>query len=167
MAVLVVMIFDNESGKLLGIARALEAGCRAAGAEVELYRLEATREDCTKDLSGLPSLTPEKLPDVLGRADAIMLGSPVVSGRPSLPVAAFLEHCSTVIAVGSLAGKVGMPFCGYGQGGGLSAAGAMCQSLIGFFIEAGMLAIGNPPMPNETMSVQSHHWSRFYAHVIT
>eukprot|EP01052_Picozoa_sp_SAG31_P024661 SAG31_NODE_2114_length_6416_cov_25.024379_4_plen_94_part_00 len=52
MAVLMAIIFDNDSGKLLGVARALEAGCRAAGAEVELYRLEATREASTKDLSG-------------------------------------------------------------------------------------------------------------------
>ena len=101
-----------------------------------------------------------ELPGVLGRADAVLLGSPAVFGRPSLPMAAFLEHCSTAkreaptpshrfampellrwltrgravklswpplplphpvllpaaadIPVGALAGKVGMPFCGYG-----------------------------------------------------
>ena len=44
---------------------------------------------------GVPVLTTVELPGVLGRADAVLLGSPAVFGRPSLPMAAFLEHCST------------------------------------------------------------------------
>eukprot|EP01052_Picozoa_sp_SAG31_P024662 SAG31_NODE_2114_length_6416_cov_25.024379_5_plen_132_part_00 len=100
---------------------------------------------------GLPVLGPDDLPSVLGRADAILLGSPVCSGRPSLPMAAFLEHCSTItyIPAASLAGKVGLPFCCYGQRGDLSAAAGVCQTLLGFFMEAGMLALGNVPISKE------------------
>ena len=78
MAVLLVIIFDGESGKLLGLARALEVGARAAGAEVELYRLEAavvtSDAAATPAFGGIPVISTAELPSVLGRADGLMLG---------------------------------------------------------------------------------------------
>jgi NAD(P)H dehydrogenase (quinone) len=113
MPVNLTIVYYSATGTTYDIARAIEVGAKAAGAEVRFRRVAETAPseaissnekwqkhlDATKDI-------PEVTHEDMVWADAIILGTPTRYGLPSAQLKAFIDSTGPLWAEGKLVDKI-------------------------------------------------------------
>ena len=114
----VAIIYYSATGTTYQLAKAIEEGAKAAGAEVRLLKArELAPEEAIANNEGWSKHrletqnVPEATNDDLEWADAIILGSPTRYGLPSAQLKQFLDGTGSLWAKGALQDKVGSSFC--------------------------------------------------------
>ncbi|ARK13769.1 NAD(P)H:quinone oxidoreductase [Fibrivirga algicola] len=114
----VAIIYYSATGTTYKLAKAIEEGATAAGAEVRLLKVKelapdeaiASNEGWSKHRLETQDL-PEATLDDLEWADAIILGTPTRYGLPSSQLKQFLDSTGPLWGAGKLINKVGSSFC--------------------------------------------------------
>lgn len=113
----VAIIYYSQTGTTHELARAVEEGARAAGAETRLLRVEETAPEevwgnnpVWRQHLESASDVPEATNDDLEWADAIILGTPTRFGLPSAQLKNFLDQTGPLWAKGALVNKIGSSF---------------------------------------------------------
>ena len=117
MSIKVAIIYYSATGTTYELARAIEEGAKAAGAEVrfrkvhELAPEEAIKnnEGWAKHLSATQDVA-EASNDDLEWADAIILGTPTRYGLPSAQLKQFIDATGPLWGSGKLVNKIGSSF---------------------------------------------------------
>ncbi len=155
---IVQVIFHSTYGHVWRLAEAIAEGARGVeGTEVRLHRvpellpeemLRATGAwDAQQQFAHLPVATPE----LIGEADAIIVGTPTRFGNMSFQMRAFWDSTVNLWFQGQLEGKLGSAFVGTGtQHGG---AESTLTTIYNTFIHHGMLIIGVPYSVREIMNM--------------
>ncbi len=114
----VAIIYYSATGTTYELAKAVEAGAKAAGAETRLLKVRelapeeaiAANEGWSKhrlDTQAIPEAT---LGD-LEWADAIIFGTPTRYGLPSAQLKQFIDTTGPLWVSGKLVNKIGSSFC--------------------------------------------------------
>jgi NAD(P)H dehydrogenase (quinone) len=114
----VAIIYYSATGTTYHLAKAIEEGATAAGAEVRLLRVRelapeeaiASNEGWSKHRLETQHLPEAQLAD-LEWADAIILGTPTRYGLPSAQLKQFIDGTGSLWGAGKLIDKVGSSFC--------------------------------------------------------
>lgn len=93
----VLVVFHSGSGSVAGLATAIGAGAREAGATTRVRRLGPS--------ATAPQPSAATVADIVW-AQAVALGTPTYFGNASADVHRFLEECRTTTAAGALADKL-------------------------------------------------------------
>lgn len=153
----VSIIFHSLYGHVYGLARAVEEGAKAAGAEVRLRQVKELLSDdiltkmhaldAKKALASIPLATGEDLT----WADAIFLGTPTRYGAATASMQAFLDATGQLWGSGALIGKIGSAFTSTAsQHGGQETT---LIHLHTFFYHMGMLVCGVPYAAQELLNL--------------
>jgi NAD(P)H dehydrogenase (quinone) len=112
----ILIVFYSTYGHVYRMAEAVAEGGRAAGAEVELFRVPELMPDEVLEKIGakaaqaafahVPVATVDRLPE----ADAIVIGTPTRFGNMAAQMRNFLDQTGGLWAKGALIGKVGSVF---------------------------------------------------------
>lgn len=113
----VAIIYYSQTGTTHLLAKAVEDGAKAAGAETRLLKVKETAPDelwgnnpvwkqHIEETSGIAEATNEDLE----WADAIIFGSPTRYGLPAAQMKAFIDQTGALWAKGALTDKVGSSF---------------------------------------------------------
>jgi NAD(P)H dehydrogenase (quinone) len=111
------VIYYSATGTTFQLARAVEEGAKAAGAEVRLRKVrELAPEDAIKSNAGWSQhrLDTQNVPDAtledLTWADAYVFGCPTRYGLPAAQLKQFFDETGPLWAKGALANKVASSF---------------------------------------------------------
>lgn len=144
----VAIIFYSMYGHVYHLAKAIEEGAKAAGANVKLLQVKETLSDEILSKMGAAGAKKrwEHLPyataDDLRAADAIILGTPTRYGLPTTQMQTFIDTTGKLWAGGELIGKIGSAFTSTAtQHGGQETT---LVHLHTFFHHQGMLVCGVP-----------------------
>jgi NAD(P)H dehydrogenase (quinone) len=117
MPVKVAVIYYSATGTTYSLARAVEEGARAAGAEVRLRKVhELAPEEAIASNEGWSAHrletqdVAEASLDDLRWADAIIFGTPTRYGLPTAQLKQFLDTTGSLWATGALVNKVASSF---------------------------------------------------------
>lgn len=117
MAVKVAIVYYSATGTTYDLAKAVEEGAKAAGAEVRLLKVkELAPEEAIKNNEGWSKHlletqdVPEASNDDLLWADAIILGSPTRYGLPAAQLKQFIDGTGPLWAEGKLINKISSSF---------------------------------------------------------
>ena len=109
----VAIIYYSATGTTYGLARAIEEGARAAGAEVRFRKVrELAPEEAIKSNEGWSAHrlatqnVEEATLDDLRWADAIIFGTPTRYGLPTAQLKQFIDTTGPLWAKGELANKI-------------------------------------------------------------
>lgn len=113
----VAIIYYSQTGTTHLLAKAVEDGAKAAGAETRLLKVRETAPDelwgnnpvwkqHIEETSGIA----EASNDDLEWADAIIFGSPTRYGLPAAQIKAFIDQTGALWAKGALTNKIGSSF---------------------------------------------------------
>ncbi|TWV93623.1 NAD(P)H:quinone oxidoreductase [Chitinophaga pinensis] len=113
----VAIIYYSQTGTTHLLAKAIEEGAKAAGAETRLLKVKETAPDelwgnnpvwkqHIEETSGVP----EASNDDLEWADAIIFGSPTRYGLPAAQIKSFIDQTGALWAKGALTDKIGSSF---------------------------------------------------------
>lgn len=113
----VAIIYYSQTGTTHLLAKAIEDGAKAAGAETRLLKVKETAPDelwgnnpvwkqHIEETSGVP----EASNDDLEWADAIIFGSPTRYGLPAAQIKSFIDQTGGLWAKGALTNKIGSSF---------------------------------------------------------
>jgi NAD(P)H dehydrogenase (quinone) len=115
----VLVVYYSMYGSTFELAQAIEAGAKAAGAEVRLRQVpDHIHESVWKKLKGVPEAkalqanVPIATNEDLVWADGIILGSPTRFGSMAGQMKNFLDQTGSLWAKGALDGKVAAFFTG-------------------------------------------------------
>ena len=113
----VVIIYYSATGTTYKIARAIEEGAKAAGAEVRLLKVkELAPEEAIASNEGWSAhrLETQDVPEAsladLEWADAIILGTPTRYGLPAAQLKQFIDSTGPLWGQGKLIDKIGSSF---------------------------------------------------------
>jgi NAD(P)H dehydrogenase (quinone) len=125
MAVKVAIIYYSATGTTYALARAIEEGAKAAGAEVRFRKVhELAPEEAIKSNEGWAAHhletqdVEEATNDDLKWADAIIFGTPTRYGLPTAQLKQFIDGTGGLWASGALVNKVGSSFTSTGTSHG-------------------------------------------------
>jgi NAD(P)H dehydrogenase (quinone) len=125
MAVKVAIIYYSATGTTYALARAIEEGAKAAGAEVRFRKVhELAPEEAIKSNEGWAAHSletqnvEEASNDDLEWADAIILGTPTRYGLPTAQLKQFIDGTGGLWAKGALVNKVCSSFTSTGTAHG-------------------------------------------------
>ena len=117
MSVKVAVIYYSATGTTYKLARAVEEGAKAAGAEVRFRKVrELAPEEAIKSNEGWSKHrlqtqdVAEASNDDLEWADAIILGTPTRYGLPSAQLKQFIDGTGPLWGSGKLVNKIGSSF---------------------------------------------------------
>lgn len=117
MSVKVAVIYYSATGTTYELARAVEEGAKAAGAEVRFRKVrELAPEEAIKSNEGWSKHrlqtqdVEEASNDDLEWADAIILGTPTRYGLPSAQLKQFIDGTGPLWGSGKLVNKIGSSF---------------------------------------------------------
>jgi NAD(P)H dehydrogenase (quinone) len=153
----VTIVFHSLYGHVFALARAIEEGAKAAGAEIRLRQVTELLSgdvlakmhavEAKKPLANVPIATN----DDLTWADAIFLGTPTRYGASSASMQAFLDSTGSLWGAGALIGKIGSAFASTAsQHGGQETT---LTHLHTFFYHQGMLVSGVPYAAKELLNL--------------
>lgn len=125
MAVKVAVIYYSATGTTYALARAIEEGARAAGAEVRFRKVrELAPEAAIKSNEGWAAHSKETQDvaeatnDDLEWADALIFGTPTRYGLPTAQLKQFLDMTGGLWAQGKLVNKIASSFTSSGTAHG-------------------------------------------------
>jgi NAD(P)H dehydrogenase (quinone) len=125
MAVKVAIIYYSATGTTYALARAIEEGAKAAGAEVRFRKVhELAPEEAIKSNEGWAAHSletqdvEEATNDDLKWADAVILGTPTRYGLPTAQLKQFIDGTGGLWASGALVNKVCSSFTSTGTAHG-------------------------------------------------
>lgn len=125
MTVKLAVIYYSATGTTYDLARAVEAGAQAAGAEVRFRKVhELAPEEAIKSNEGWSNHrmqtqdVPEASNDDLTWADAIIFGTPTRYGLPTAQLKQFIDGTGGLWAEGKLVNKVVSSFTSAATGHG-------------------------------------------------
>lgn len=118
----IAIIYYSSTGHTWQIARAMEEGARATGAETRLRRVGelasaealASRPDWQAHLEATRDV-PEATPDDMAWADGFALGSPTRFGLPAAQLKQYIDMLGPLWATGKLQDKAACAFTGAGN----------------------------------------------------
>ena len=148
MSTKVQVVFYSMYGHIYKMAEAVAEGARAAGAEVELYRVpelipdEVLEQFGAKQAQTAFAHVPVIQPDQLADADAVIFGTPTRFGMMCAQMRNFLDMTGGLWAQGKLIGKVGSVFTSTGtQHGGQETTITSFHTTL---LHHGMVIVGVP-----------------------
>jgi NAD(P)H dehydrogenase (quinone) len=108
----VLVLYYSSYGHLEAMAKAVAAGARDAGAEVDIKRVPETAPEAVAKAANfkLDQEAPIAKVEDLASYDAIIIGTGTRFGRMSSQMASFLDQAGGLWARGALNGKVGGAF---------------------------------------------------------
>ncbi|MBW8682979.1 NAD(P)H:quinone oxidoreductase [Chitinophaga rhizophila] len=113
----VAIIYYSQTGTTHLLAKAIEEGAKAAGAETRLLKVKETAPDelwgsnpVWKQHIEETSDIAEATNDDLEWADAIIFGSPTRYGLPAAQIKQFIDQTGALWAKGALTNKIGSSF---------------------------------------------------------
>lgn len=113
----IAVIYYSATGTTYKLARAIEEGAKAAGAEVKVFKVkELAPEEAIASNEGWAShrLETQDVPEAtladLEWADAIILGTPTRYGLPAAQLKQFLDTTGPLWGQGKLVNKIGSSF---------------------------------------------------------
>ncbi|SFM57401.1 NAD(P)H dehydrogenase (quinone) [Chitinophaga sp. YR627] len=113
----VAIIYYSQTGTTHLLAKAIEEGAKAAGAETRLLKVKETAPDELWDNNPVwkqhieeTSGVQEASNDDLEWADAIIFGSPTRYGLPAAQIKSFIDQTGALWAKGALTNKIGSSF---------------------------------------------------------
>ena len=114
----VAIIYYSATGTTYELAKAVEAGAKAAGAETRLLKVRelapdeavAANEGWSKHRLDTQHIAEATLDD-LEWADAIIFGTPTRYGLPSAQLKQFIDTTGPLWGAGKLVNKIGSSFC--------------------------------------------------------
>lgn len=117
MAAKVAIIYYSQTGTTYQLARAIEAGANAAGAETRLLKVkEIAPDEAVEKNEGWKKQRDETkhireaTNDDLEWADAVIFGTPTRYGLPSAQLKNFIDQTGGLWAKGALVNKIGSSF---------------------------------------------------------
>ena len=113
----VAIIYYSQTGTTFELAKAVEEGARAAGAETRLLKVKETAPDEVwqgnenwKKHQDETDHIAEATNDDLEWADAVIFGTPTRYGLPSAQLKNFIDQTGSLWAKGALVNKIGSSF---------------------------------------------------------
>jgi NAD(P)H dehydrogenase (quinone) len=140
----VLVVYYSSYGHIETMAGAVAEGARAAGAAVDIKRVQETAplEVAKAAHFKLEQAAPIAKIDVLANYDAIIVGTGTRFGRVSAQMASFLDQAGGLWMKGALNGKIGSAFASTAsQHGGQEMT---LFSLIANMMHFGMIIVGLP-----------------------
>lgn len=148
MSTKVQVVFYSMYGHIYKMAEAVAEGARAAGADVQVFRVaELVPDDVLEQFGATQAQSalahvPIIQPDQLVEADAIIFGTPTRFGMMCAQMRNFLDQTGGLWAQGKLIGKVGSVFTSTGtQHGGQETTIASFHNTL---LHQGMVIVGVP-----------------------
>lgn len=107
-----LILYYSSYGHVEALAESVAAGCRAAGASVDVRRVAETvpAEVAATAHFKLDHAAPVATPECLADYDAIIVGAPTRFGRVPAQMAQFWDQTGPLWLRGALVGKVGAAF---------------------------------------------------------
>ncbi len=118
----VTIVYYSSTGNTWQIAKAVEEGARAAGAEVRLRKARELADEAT--IASKPAWqehlaatrdVPEATPDDIAWADGYVFGTPTRFGLPAAQLKQFIDTLGPLWAGGKLQDKAAAAFTGAGN----------------------------------------------------
>lgn len=157
MSAKVAIIFYSTYGHVFELARTIEDGAKATGAETKLLQVKETLpEDVLAKMHAAESKkafahVPIASNDDLKWADAIILGTPTRYGLVTAQMQTFIDATGGLWGSGALIGKLGSAFTSTAsQHGGQETT---LTHLHTFFLHMGMLVCGVPYSAQELLNL--------------
>ncbi|OBS08563.1 NAD(P)H:quinone oxidoreductase [Acidihalobacter prosperus] len=148
MSVKVQVVFYSMYGHIYKMAEAVAEGARAAGADVDVYRVaelvpdEVLEKYGAKQAQAAYAHVPVIQPEQLAEADAIIFGTPTRFGMMTAQMRNFLDQTGGLWMQGKLIGKVGSVFTSTGtQHGGHETTITSFHTTL---LHQGMIIVGVP-----------------------